>query len=139
MTTIRLPMVVLTATLLSTSGAFAAGQQSGQDQSYGQKSGQQAQSGSMGMSSQKLSSDQVRQVQEELAERGHQIDVDGIWGPKTQQALRDFQKEQGMQETGQLNQQTASALGLSGQSFGLQEDGQGASGMSGQPSQGKSQ
>jgi peptidoglycan hydrolase-like protein with peptidoglycan-binding domain len=57
----------------------------------------------------------VRNVQKELKSEG--IDpgpVDGIWGPKTSQGVRQFQKAQGLEETGQLNGRTLSALGVAG-------------------------
>jgi peptidoglycan hydrolase-like protein with peptidoglycan-binding domain len=54
----------------------------------------------------------IRKVQEKLSEKGHQVQVDGMMGPETQQALREFQKKEGIQETGQLDQQTLSALGV---------------------------
>lgn len=61
------------------------------------------------------SRDDIKQVQEALKSKGHDPgEADGIMGPRTQQALRAFQKEQGMQATGQLDQKTASALGVEG-------------------------
>ncbi|KJS36250.1 MAG: hypothetical protein VR70_14165 [Rhodospirillaceae bacterium BRH_c57] len=55
--------------------------------------------------------DAVRQIQQALQEKGQDIQVDGIWGPNTQQALRDFQEQQGQtQATGELNQETLQAL-----------------------------
>jgi hypothetical protein len=36
--------------------------------------------------------------------------VDGIWGPKTASALRDFQKSRGLKSTGRLNDTTRSEL-----------------------------
>ena len=40
--------------------------------------------------------------------------VDGRMGPKTQAALRDFQKAQGMESTGDLDPKTTQALGMDG-------------------------
>jgi peptidoglycan hydrolase-like protein with peptidoglycan-binding domain len=54
----------------------------------------------------------VRQVQEKLKSAGHDIQVDGVWGPNTQAALREYQQKQGHQPTGELDQQTLSALGV---------------------------
>jgi peptidoglycan hydrolase-like protein with peptidoglycan-binding domain len=54
----------------------------------------------------------VRQVQEKLKSAGHDIEVDGVWGPNTQAALREYQQKQGHQPTGELDQQTLSALGV---------------------------
>ena len=56
---------------------------------------------------------QLRAVQEVLKERGmYEGEVDGIMGPKTQAALREFQKKEGLQETGRLDQQTMARLGV---------------------------
>lgn len=56
---------------------------------------------------------QVRAVQEVLKDRGmYEGEVDGIMGPKTQAALRAFQKKEGLQETGRLDQQTMGRLGV---------------------------
>ena len=53
----------------------------------------------------------VRQVQQKLKDIGHDVGpVDGQFGLKTQQALRDFQQKQGIQATGQIDQQTMAAL-----------------------------
>jgi peptidoglycan hydrolase-like protein with peptidoglycan-binding domain len=54
----------------------------------------------------------IRKVQEKLTEKGHKVQVDGMMGPETQQALREFQKKEGIQESGQLDKQTLSALGV---------------------------
>ncbi len=55
--------------------------------------------------------DAVTRIQQALQKEGHDIQVDGIWGPSTQQALRDFQEQQGQtQATGQPNQETLQAL-----------------------------
>jgi peptidoglycan hydrolase-like protein with peptidoglycan-binding domain len=79
-------------------------------------SGMQSQRG-MGQRSaagqQRLSKDQVKQIQEALKDKGQDPgQADGIMGPKTQQALRQFQKSQNLQVTGRVDQQTASALGV---------------------------
>ena len=49
----------------------------------------------------------LRRVQRELAKRGHYDSVaDGIPGPRTEQALKDFQKERGIAVTGIPDQVT---------------------------------
>jgi uncharacterized protein YmfQ (DUF2313 family) len=56
----------------------------------------------------------IRQAQEALKNQGHDPGpVDGVMGQKTQQALRDFQKSKNLEPTGRLDDQTASALGIS--------------------------
>ena len=53
-------------------------------------------------------------VQERLRQLGAYTGrVDGVWGPDSQAALERFQQARGLQVSGQLNQATASTLGLS--------------------------
>ncbi len=57
--------------------------------------------------------ERVRKVQEALKDKGMDPGpVDGIMGPKTQSALREFQKQEGMEETGRLDAETMSKLGV---------------------------
>jgi peptidoglycan hydrolase-like protein with peptidoglycan-binding domain len=44
----------------------------------------------------------------------YQGKVDGVWGPKTESALRNFQTQSGLEATGELNETTARALGIDG-------------------------
>jgi len=61
--------------------------------------------------------EQVRAAQQALKDKGHDPGtVDGVMGPKTQAALKDFQKSQGIQETGRLDAETMSKLGVEGRS-----------------------
>jgi putative peptidoglycan binding protein len=56
----------------------------------------------------------VREAQRALNDKGFSAGaVDGIMGPHTEKALRDFQQAQGLSVTGDLDQQTLSALGVS--------------------------
>lgn len=60
-----------------------------------------------------LNHEQVRGVQQNLADRGYAPgQVDGRWGPRTQQAVRDFQRDQNMQANGRPDPQTLAALGV---------------------------
>jgi peptidoglycan hydrolase-like protein with peptidoglycan-binding domain len=55
----------------------------------------------------------VREVQRMLNQRGFdRLGVDGMMGPRTQAAVREFQRSQRLEPTGQLNRQTLIALGL---------------------------
>ena len=59
------------------------------------------------------SKDKVKAVQEAL--KGNGFDpgtADGVIGPKTNQAIRDFQKSKNLQATGRIDERTASALGV---------------------------
>lgn len=68
---------------------------------------------SASMESSPLSSSQVRGVQQNLTGRGYDPgQVDGLWGPRTQQALRDFQRDQNMSGSGHPDAQTLAALGV---------------------------
>jgi len=55
----------------------------------------------------------IRRAQEALKSEGHDPGpVDGRMGPKTQDALRHFQKQENLRETGRLDQETLSKLGV---------------------------
>jgi peptidoglycan hydrolase-like protein with peptidoglycan-binding domain len=56
---------------------------------------------------------QVKSLQKALQEKGMDPGpIDGIMGPRTQQALRDYQKGQSLPETGRLDAQTREKLGV---------------------------
>jgi peptidoglycan hydrolase-like protein with peptidoglycan-binding domain len=87
--------------------AFARGMQ--------QQSGEtQNQPSQMQQQQQRMSMDQetIREVQQKLSQQGYNIAVDGRMGPNTRQALRQFQMDQGISGSGQLNEQTMAALGV---------------------------
>ena len=42
----------------------------------------------------KLSETQIRDLQQALSQKGHDVEADGKWGPRTQSALRDFNRSQ---------------------------------------------
>ena len=58
--------------------------------------------------------DAVKQLQQALVNRGLQVDggVDGIFGPGTEAALKQFQAKNGLSQTGTVDSATAIALGL---------------------------
>lgn len=57
--------------------------------------------------------DQVMAVQQALKDKGHDPGtIDGVMGPKTQAALRDFQKKEGLKASGRLDQETMAKLGV---------------------------
>jgi peptidoglycan hydrolase-like protein with peptidoglycan-binding domain len=54
---------------------------------------------------------EVRQAQERLKELGYyEGAIDGVYGPKTAEAIREYQQGQGLTATGRLDQETAQAL-----------------------------
>ena len=105
------------------SAAGSSGSGSGSQMDRAERSSASG-SSARGMSGQ--SSENIKQVQEALKNKGHDPGpADGVMGPKTQQALRAFQKDSGMQATGRLDDKTASALGVDA-------SGSGTSGTKGQ-------
>jgi peptidoglycan hydrolase-like protein with peptidoglycan-binding domain len=87
----------------------------------------------------------VKKVQEALKEKGHDPGpIDGVMGPKTQEALRAFQQSNNLKATGRIDAETAQKLGIdqgTGSAAGQRSGGksgssaeQGTSGMSGQGS-----
>jgi peptidoglycan hydrolase-like protein with peptidoglycan-binding domain len=65
--------------------------------------------------SQAQSSDLVKQAQQKLSQGGHKVQADGVMGPKTQAALKEFQQAKGIEASGELNKDTLAALGVSGE------------------------
>ena len=60
-----------------------------------------------------MSDKNMKKVQEALREKGHDPGtIDGVLGPRTQQALREFQKANGLKATGTIDGETAAALGV---------------------------
>jgi peptidoglycan hydrolase-like protein with peptidoglycan-binding domain len=95
-----------TATLLALTAAIpATAQQSGSNQP---PAAQQT------MQEQNLSKDEIRQVQQSLDQKGFTVgQPDGVLGPETKNAIKEFQQKQGWNATGELDAQTLSALGVS--------------------------
>lgn len=60
-----------------------------------------------------LSRKRVERVQTALAQSGENVPIDGLWGPKTTDALKDFQKSHGLRATGHLNHATEKVLSKS--------------------------
>ena len=59
-------------------------------------------------------SSRVRRAQEARKSEGHDPGpIDGAMGPKTQEALRQYQKQENLKQTGHLDQDTMSKLGVS--------------------------
>src|SRR6185437_14967802 len=57
------------------------------------------------------SSTDIRQAQEALQDHGlYKGQVDGKWGPQTKRAVAQFQKQKGLKQTAQLDQQTLNDL-----------------------------
>jgi peptidoglycan hydrolase-like protein with peptidoglycan-binding domain len=60
-----------------------------------------------------MSREQVKKAQQALKDKGHYDgDIDGLVGPKTRDAMKKFQKAEGIQETGRLDAETMAKLGV---------------------------
>lgn len=60
-----------------------------------------------------LSPATIRKLQHSLMQGGYEVDsTDGVWGPKTAAALREFQRIKGLPATGRADAPTLSALGV---------------------------
>jgi hypothetical protein len=109
--------------------------QGGQTGQAGQEMMQQGQTGQAGQETagmgagHDLSEDGVRRLQEALNQQGHDVgEVDGLWGPQTASALREFQEAQGLEASGEPDEETIAALGLSMDELRA-DDGTGGAGM----------
>jgi peptidoglycan hydrolase-like protein with peptidoglycan-binding domain len=61
-----------------------------------------------------LNPDKIRVVQQALQSKGFDPGpIDGIVGPRTKEAVRNFQDRYGMNPTGEIDNQTLFALGKS--------------------------
>jgi len=55
----------------------------------------------------------ITKVQEALKNEGYTISsVDGVMGPETRSALKKYQSENGLEESGRLNEKTISAMNI---------------------------
>lgn len=82
-----------------------------QEQQYGTSS--EARQQQPQMAALPLNERQVRELQNTLNDKGFAVEsVDGIIGPKTTTAIRNFQREEGLATTGLPDMQTLKALGI---------------------------
>ena len=71
----------------------------------------QANARSMNPGVQQVSESQIQQAQQQLKSAGlYRGEIDGVMGPQTQTALSQFQRQQGLPETAQLDQRTMNRL-----------------------------
>jgi peptidoglycan hydrolase-like protein with peptidoglycan-binding domain len=90
-------------------GAYA-GQGQAQEQEQNPASSQQQ----MQIRNLSANTSVVRQVQQKLKDQGYTVgQIDGKWGPKTKDALSQFQQAQGLEATGDIDMDTLAALGFS--------------------------
>jgi peptidoglycan hydrolase-like protein with peptidoglycan-binding domain len=63
----------------------------------------------------RLTPDTIRSVQQTLKQDGmYRSRVDGVWGPGTEAAVRDYQQQHNLNATGRLDQSTLASLNLGG-------------------------
>ena len=74
-----------------------------------------------------MSASEIKQVQQALKAKGHDAGTSGVMDDKTREAIRAFQKKEGLTMTGTVDEKTAQALGVSSKS----SSGSGASGSRG--------
>ena len=74
-----------------------------------------------------MSASDIKQVQQALKAKGHDAGTSGVMDDKTREAIRAFQKAEGLTMTGTVDDKTAQALGVSSKS----SSGSGASGSRG--------
>jgi peptidoglycan hydrolase-like protein with peptidoglycan-binding domain len=83
------------------------------------KSGSAMKDGKSGRAAAGGNTEQVKAVQQALKDKGHDPgEVDGKMGPKTQQALRDYQQKEGLKASGRVDSETASKLGVQASASG---------------------
>lgn len=114
--------IVMTTAMAFIGGLFSAGlvlatsetpaslgsQSEAKQQQAGASEMRQPHAGAM-----KLDSKRVNEMQKALNEKGYAVGrVDGVVGPQTTNAIREFQRKEGFSATGQPDQQTLKALGI---------------------------
>jgi peptidoglycan hydrolase-like protein with peptidoglycan-binding domain len=89
-------------------------------------SGRDVPKGTEGMAGQ-----DIKQVQQALKAKGHDAGTSGVMDDKTREAIRAFQKSEGLTMTGTIDDKTAQALGVSSKSSSGSRGSSGAPGASG--------
>lgn len=72
----------------------------------------ETQANAAGVDATTSSNAQVESVQASLAQEGYNVSVDGVWGPQSVEALRQFQQANNLDATGQIDAQTLAALNV---------------------------
>lgn len=131
----RIPLFIAVAALASAPAWANDTSAQSQDQ---QQSAPQAQSSQSGQSQagqqQSESKATVKQAQEKLSAAGYDVGrPDGVMGPKTEAAIKKLQQDKQLSASGQLDQETLAALGVSEESSstGSSSSGKNATGTPG--------
>ncbi len=104
----RTTLVVALASAALSASAYAnqGSRSSSQDE-------RQQQSTSSSQDQAQQSPELVKKAQEKLSSEGKDVGApDGKMGPKTQAALKEFQQEKGLEQTGELDNETIAALDI---------------------------
>jgi peptidoglycan hydrolase-like protein with peptidoglycan-binding domain len=105
-------LLLSTVAVLAIAAAMPASAQ--QSRSNQPSTAQQPSAAQQNMQEQNLSKDEIQQVQQALDQKGFKSgQADGVLGPETKNAIKEFQQKQGWNATGELDNQTLSALGVS--------------------------
>lgn len=109
------PILMATVAMFIATGAYAEGNKNNtrmntNTQSYNNSDGDQSRI--KNQQNNRLSSADVKDVQESLNDEGHNLAVDGVWGQRTVDALRAFQQQNNLNATGNLDSQTVAELGI---------------------------
>jgi peptidoglycan hydrolase-like protein with peptidoglycan-binding domain len=105
-------LLLSTVAVLALAAAMPASAQ--QSRSNQPSAAQQPSATQQNMQEQNLSKDEIQQVQQALDQKGFKSgQPDGVLGPETKNAIKEFQQKQGWNATGELDNQTLSALGVS--------------------------
>jgi GH24 family phage-related lysozyme (muramidase) len=88
----------------------------------GSGSGGSNTSGPIKLSNPLRTGDDVKQVQEALIKKGYSIEADGVFGPKTDQAVKAFQKAEGLTVDGIVGPQTLAKLTASSSGSNQKEE-----------------
>jgi peptidoglycan hydrolase-like protein with peptidoglycan-binding domain len=105
-------LLLSTVAVLALAAAMPASAQ--QSRSNQPSTAQQPSAAQQSMQEQNLSKDEIQQVQQALDQKGFKSGrPDGVLGPETKNAIKEFQQKQGWNASGELDNQTLSALGVS--------------------------
>jgi peptidoglycan hydrolase-like protein with peptidoglycan-binding domain len=107
-------MILVALSCLLTAPATFAAESSGNTQGaatmqQGQKAGEQ---NAAKKTSHRMSAEDVKAIQDALNAHGAKLTADGKWSKQTREAIKAFQKENGLKPTGRANRKTRKKLGL---------------------------
>ena len=113
----KIPYFLVAGATAFSMSALAGGQhnqQQSQDQSGASQGATSESTSAQPQAQAGQSPEMVKQAQEKLSAAGHEAGpADGKMGPQTQAALKEFQESKGLEASGQLDQKTIAALGVS--------------------------